>query len=363
MSIPKYSESEVQSLKAQEAKDYCIELMQLLNAREGGPISPGEVQLQELQFELELKEAEIEDNRQREAHELRLKELELEIERERAGHAQATQLADERRARYAQVIEQVAHSQEKLSVALDRATREHNVKTQIMQAEHQAQREALEAEMENLQIQRQALVEEIDRLADLNSAAADVESLRSLIEERKMASVREQKQLDEEIESVNFEKAKELKRIHREQDLELAELQSQHRKVLLDANLETLDAMLKTLGFAKIKPQELEQLQGQAKEYVALRDEEARQIREEAIAQFRQQFNLGSGDPIDVTDLFYREKALQEDNASLQKQVQKLEAEVARMRTHIESESSRVAAAIEAARTNIQNNIEPGVKR
>ena len=162
MSTPKYSESEVQSLKAQEAKDYCIELMQLLNAREGGPISPGEVQLQELQFELELKEAEIEDNRQREAHELRLKELELEIERERAGHAQATQLADERRARYAQVIEQVAHSQEKLSVALDRATREHNVKTQIMQAEHQAQREALAAEMVQLQNQRQALVEEID---------------------------------------------------------------------------------------------------------------------------------------------------------------------------------------------------------
>jgi hypothetical protein len=33
------------------------------------------------------------------------------------------------------------------------------------------------------------------------------------------------------------------------------------------------------------------------------------------------------------------------------------------MRTHIESESMRVAKAIEAARTNIQNNIEPGVKR
>lgn len=65
----------------------------------------------------------------------------------------------------------------------------------------------------------------------------------------------------------------------------------------------------------------------------------------------------------DVTDLFYREEALQEDNQALQKHVQKLEVEIARMRTHIESESSRVAAAIEAARTNIQNSIEPGVKR
>jgi hypothetical protein len=33
------------------------------------------------------------------------------------------------------------------------------------------------------------------------------------------------------------------------------------------------------------------------------------------------------------------------------------------MRSHIEEESIRLAKAIEAARTNIQNTIEPGVKR
>ncbi len=360
---PKFTESEVQSLKAQEAKDYCIELMQQLAAREGGPISPGEVQLQELQYELALKEAEVEDNRLREAHETRLKELELEIERERAEHARAAKRADEQRATYAQVIEQVAQSQEKLSVALDRATREHNVKTQMMQAEHQSQRDALNAEMQQLHSQRESLINEIDRLAELNSAAADVDSLRSLIEERKIATTREQKQLDEEIESMNFEKAKALKQIRREQEMEIAEIQADHRKLLLDANKETLDAMLTSLGFAKLKPEELEQLRKQASEQAALRDDEIAQIREQAIAELKRQFNVVSGDPIDVTDLFYREKALQEDNAFLQKQVQKLEAEVARMRTHIESESARVATAIEAARTNIQNNIEPGVKR
>ena len=36
----KYTEAEVQGLKAQDAKNYCIELMHQLNAKESGPISP-----------------------------------------------------------------------------------------------------------------------------------------------------------------------------------------------------------------------------------------------------------------------------------------------------------------------------------
>ncbi|TWU45590.1 hypothetical protein Q31b_07650 [Novipirellula aureliae] len=358
-----YSESEVQGLKAQEAKDYCIELMRQLAAREGGPISPGEVQLQELQYELEVKEAEAEDNRQREAHLERMKELELEIEREKAEWAKAERLADDRRERYAKVISQVAESQEKLSVQLDRATREHNVKLQMMQSEHDARRTALQQELEELTNQRDTLVEEIGKLADLNTAAEDVDRLRSEIEEKRADATRHQKQLDDDIEAAAFEKEKELKRIRREQDLTLAELEATHRKQLLEAKSDALDAMLKDLGMAKINPIELEQLRQQAAEQRSLAEQEVESIRQSAIDEFKRQFNVTAGEPLDVTDLFYREKALQEDNQSLEKHVQKLESEIARMRTHIESESSRVASAIEAARTNIQNNIEPGVKR
>jgi hypothetical protein len=358
-----YSESEVQGLKAQEAKDYCLELMQLLTAKEGGPISPGEVQLQELQFELQLKEAEADDNRRREEHLERMKQLELEIEREKAEWATADKLADERRQRYAQVIQQVAESQEKLSVQLDRATREHNVKLQLMQAEHDSRRETLNAELQELTLRRDELVAEIGKLAELSSAAEDVDRLRAEIEEKHVAAARRQKQLDEEIEAAAFEKEKELKRLRREQELELAELRSEHRKSLLDTQSEALDAMLKSLGFTKIAPAELKQLQQQAAEQRALGEQEIESIRAAAISEFKQQFNVSSTEPLDVTDLFYREKALQEENRAYAQQVQKLETEVARMRTHIESESTRVAKAIEAARTNIQNNIEPGVKR
>jgi hypothetical protein len=358
-----YTESEVQGLKAQEAKDYCVTLMRQLEARAEGPISPGEVQLQELQYELQLKQAEAEDNRQRQAHLERIKELELEIERERAEFAKAEKMAEEVRQQQVQVIQQVAESQEALSVTLDRATREHNVKLQVMQAEHDARREALQTELQELTEQRDSLVEQIGKLADLSTAADDVDRLRAEIEEKRLDALKQQQELDQQIEASVFEKEKELQRIRREHDVDLAELKAEHRKMMLGEDIEATDALLQQIGFARIAPAELERLREQAADNQTQSEQAVQTIREAAIEDFKRQFSISSTEPIDVTDLFYRERALQEENQAHDKQIQKLEAEIARMRTHIENESSRVAQAIEAAKTNIQNTIEPGVKR
>jgi hypothetical protein len=359
----KYSENEIQSLKAQEAKDYCIELLRQQSVRDGGPISPGEVQLQELQYELRLKEAESDDQRQREASHQRLKELEIEIEQERARFAEAAQEADAVRARHAEVIQQVSTSQEKLSFQLERATREHNVKMQMMRSAHDEKQQQLVAELDELSGRRDALASEIGRLADLQESAVDIDRLRQELEERRLASTREQKELDEEIESARFEKQKELARLQREQELELAELHATHRGMLFDVEMKSVDKLLDKLGFKKIKPEELSSLKSAATERDAKSESDVESIKSTAINEFRKQFNIGSQDTLDVTALFYSQKALQEENAAHQQQVQKLESEVARMRSHIEEESIRLAKAIEAARTNIQNTIEPGVKR
>lgn len=359
----KYSENEVQSLKAQEAKDYCLELMERLEAKEGGPISPGEVQLQELKYELELKEAEAEDNRLHEEYLARVKQLEFEIELARKEWAQTEKQSDEQREKYSQVICQVAESQEKLSVQLDRSTREYNVKLQMLQSDHETQRLALSEEIKELSTQRDCLIEQIGRLVELNSSAEDVDRLRSEIAEKQRQSHREQKQLDEALEAALFEKESLLKRTQREQELELAEIMAAHRKNLLDSKTGALEAMLEDLGLTRIDPADLKKLQKLANEQRVHGEQEEQVIRETAIEDFKRTFNISFAEPIDVTDLFYREKSLQEDNTGHLKQIQKLESEVLRMRTHIESESSRVAHSIEAARTNIQNNIEPGVKR
>ena len=62
----KWTESDIQGLKAQEAKDLAVEFLRLVEAKEQGLISPGEVKLKELEFALQLRQAEADDQRRRE---------------------------------------------------------------------------------------------------------------------------------------------------------------------------------------------------------------------------------------------------------------------------------------------------------
>ena len=89
-----WTEPAIQALKAQEAKDLAIELLQKLESKDQAPITAGQVQLKELEYELRLKEAEAEDNRRREAHEASIKDLELNIEQEKSRQAEAKHDAD-----------------------------------------------------------------------------------------------------------------------------------------------------------------------------------------------------------------------------------------------------------------------------
>lgn len=117
----KWTETDIQALKAQEAKDLAVEFLHLLEAKDKGPISPGEVQLKELEFNLRLREAEIEDRRRRELHEKHIKELELQIEQEKTRAAEVEELANQVRQSHARVIERVAEATESLSTQLERA--------------------------------------------------------------------------------------------------------------------------------------------------------------------------------------------------------------------------------------------------
>ena len=362
--VTRRPESEIAGLKAQEAKDYCIELLQELERRSMDPLSPGEMQLEELQFELKLKEAEAEDNRQRELHEQRLKELELEIAGEKSRQAEANKRVDEVRQRHAEVIQQVANAQEKLSVQLERASREHNVRLQLMQNEHEEKSSKMQSEIDDLRRERDELVNEISSLADLQATAAEVANLRAELSNRQEAAEKSLKELDDKIEDSEFEKQKSLTRIKREQELAFAQTTTEHQKMLLVATTETVDKLLQEINAVRIDPAELEELKSQAAVMTERSAAEVQAIQRDAVEEFRRQFNITDSEkPIDVTELFYQQRSLAEENKTLEGQVAKQEAEIDRMRTHIEKESDRVAKAIEAARINIQNNIEPGVKR
>lgn len=358
----KYTEAEVQGLKAQDAKNYCIDLMHQMKAKELGPISPGEVQLKELEFELQLKAAETADSRLREEHLERIKTLELKIQEERAAVEQQTRAAEERQAEYASVIQQVADSQEKLSIQLDRATREHAVKIQIMKSEYESTSADLQRKIDSLQSEKDQLLEKISSLAEIEVNAIEIVQLKDKLVEKKSNLIREEKLLDEEIESAVYEKQKALIQIQREQEIELVELKTQHRKSLLDANQDTLNSLLAHLELESIRPNEFEKLKREASENRQLEEQEIHRIEHDAVADFKRKFNINFSETMDMTELFYREKATAEENQTLEATVKKLESDLSRAREHMEKESERVAKAIEAARTHIENKIESGAK-
>jgi len=357
------SESHIQGLKAQEAKDLCIELLHQLRAKEKAPISPGEVQMKELEFELRLKEAEAEDNRRHAVHLEQIKSLELQIEQERTRQAEAQRHADRVRQEHAQMVAQVASAEESLSVQFQRATRQQALKLERLETEYAARAEELRRACEELQQQKTQLSEEIANLTQLRETAADIGQLHEELAERQAAAQRQLQGLDEELEAADFERKKRLRDMRRKQELELAELEAQHKKQVIQLNRKAAEELLAALDLTAVSKLEWEQYQRAGTTETARRDEELCRIREQARAELRREYNITMPEAMDVTDLFYNHKALTNEAQALRKQLDKLEVEIHRMREHIEQEPRRIAAAVEAAKVQIQNTIEQAAAR
>jgi len=359
----KISETDIQSLKAQEAKDLAVQLLHELQAKDKGFISPGEVQLKELEYELKLKEAEFEDKRQHEEHEERIRQLALQVEQERTAQAAARSRAEQVRQEHSRLVEQVENTTESLSVRLMRTTREHNLKLEKLEAEYASRREELIREKNELEAQRNQLQEEIYGLAELQETAEEIGQLRETLESQRGTFQQELEQLEEQAAAMEFERTKKINETRRAQELAILELEAQHNKQVLQLDRAAADKILAGLGLQAVANDELERLNRLAAEQTSLGDQQRAELRERAREEVRKEYNITMAEAVDVTRMFYREQSLSEEVASLRGQVDKLETEIRRMREHIEQEPQRIAKAVEAAKANVQNYIEQGAKR
>jgi chromosome segregation ATPase len=359
----KWSESEIQTLKAQEAKDLAVKLLQELQARDRGPISAGEVQIKELDFQLQLREAEVEDNRRREAHERKIKELELQIEQERARCVEAANQADQVRGEYAAVIERVTVAGESLSIQLERATREHNLKIEQLEATFTKREAELAKQIDEFEQRRNSIREEIDTLTGIRDDALELAQLREEIERKLKESQQEEAQLEEQLVAAEFEKTKKINNTKRAQELELARLEAEHQKNVLQQNLAATESILDAAEKVAVDKGEWNRLHEELQSAKDRTQHEENQIRDVAREEFRREWNITRPEPVDVTDLYYREQAANAERERLRGQVDKLEGEIRRMREHIEHEPQRISTAVEAAKTSVQNYIEQGGKR
>jgi hypothetical protein len=363
MSMDQWTESQIQSLKAQEAKDLAIKFLEQLKSKEQGPISPGEVQLKELEFELKVKQAEIEDAKLRRAHEEKLRELQLQIEKEKAKAADSQTHADEVRQELQSLIERVRTSEESLSLSLERTTRQHRLRLEQLGAEAAQRKAELEAELQSLSQQRDDLSTQIQQLSELHVSASHLAETRAAIAARQAELHQHQQRLEEDLAHLEFTKKKQLSEVKQAQELELARLTHEHDKQVLRLDRESAEKILNGLQLVAVTESEQD---SQRREIDSLREQLNRQNEaetEKLREQFRREYNITTTEPIDVTALYYHHQSAQREITRLTEQVQKLENALNSARHHIEAEPQRIAAAVEAARTPIQNIVEPATKR
>lgn len=354
---------EINSLRSQEAKDLAIELQERLLKKEKAPISAGEVQLQELEYELKLKDAESDDARHREQHAERLRELELQIEEEKRKHVEAEERAAVVRQEQAKLAEAVGKAEEALSIKLEKATRENNLKIETLDSDYNEKAKTLTKQREELEEQRNKLREEIASLAQLKDTAEEIKRLREEVESSLAANQRELVRLDEQFKTVEFERTQKINAVKRQQEIEISELETQHRKDVMQSNQQAARDILIKIGMMPVKKSEWEKMKKELDERQKRSEHEADELRTEAREAFLKEFNITTQEPMDVTALFYQKQALNTEAETLRRSVDKLECEIKRMREHIEQEPSRISAAVEAAKVNVSNNIEQGGKR
>ena len=169
--------------------------------------------------------------------------------------------------------------------------------------------------------------------------------------------------MEEQVASAEFEKTKRIRDAERKLELELARLEAQHQKDVLLRNRQAAEGILAAIDMVAVEKDRWDQLNQGLLAEQARSDSEVQKIRAESRDEFRREFNITRADPIDVTDLYYREQATRTESERLRAQVDKLDAEIRRMHQHIEREPERIAAAVEAAKTPVQNYIEQSGKR
>ena len=95
---------------------------------------------------------------------------------------------------------------------------------------------------------RDELLHEINQLAELDETTHELESLRDSIEARRTEKQQTCQQLDEELTDAQYEKTKKLNEIRREQELALVELETEHKKKVLELNEQAGTEILANLG-------------------------------------------------------------------------------------------------------------------
>ena len=112
--------------------------------------------------------------------------------------------------------------------------------------------------------QRDTLRDEINVLTDLQEDAQEVGQLREEIERRKKESRSEHAQMEEQLAAAEFEKTKKIGEAKRTQELELAQLDAQHQKDVLQRNRQAAESILESLEMIAVGKEQWDRMHQEA---------------------------------------------------------------------------------------------------
>jgi len=195
------------------------------------------------------------------------------------------------------LAEKVMGAKESLSIQLETATRQNNLKVEKLESDFREKTDVLSKQREELEENRNELREEIAQLADLKSSAEEIKRLRDEIESRQSENQHRLVQLEEEFRTVEFEKLQKTNAIRRQQQVEISELETQHKKNVLQTNQQAARDILVKVGMMPVKKKDWEKMKSELGERQQESEKEILELRAKARDEFLKEFNITFAEP------------------------------------------------------------------
>ena len=131
---------------------------------------------------------------------------------------------------------------------------------------------------------------------------------------------------------VEFEKIQKVNSVKRTQEVEISELETQHKKDVMQTNQQAAKDILVKVGMMPVKKKDWEKMKADLEKKNAITEQEDAEFRRNLRDEFLREFNITSKEVVDVTDLCYERQALDREVDTLRLDVGKYESEIKRMR-------------------------------
>ncbi len=341
--------AEINKLNSGAKSDYIVELQEKIDTLASQDLTPGQVEIQQLQLAKRLQEAnELEAEAQR-VYKIEIKKIEEDAALAKAELELRFQVSDGKSVKdlvkEAKALEnRVAKGKEELTFGLREEQAKHNEKLRQLEEEFKAKNEELE---KNLEASKEKVEENLKKAEE--KAKAEQEKIAENIEKIKKDQTEAKTAKDLAVEELKQAKTREITKIDYD-----------HQLAVETRDLDTTTKILKGYKKVHIDVSELNEIKAKAEDNKKLKDEEVEKIKKEAESKVYAAEGSKYGKLKSSTD---QEIAiLGAKNEHLESVVSEAKARIASLENQIAQFPTQLREAVEAAKTPVTQVVEANKK-